>query len=394
MLRSYKYRLYPTKKQEELINKTIGACRFVYNLALEVRAITWKQYGKNVTGYDLMKQLTQLKKDVVWLREVSNPALQQSIADLDIAFQRFFKNQSNYPNFKKKTRTQSFRNPDGKKVKIKGSKISIPKFPEGIKFIQDRCFIGQIRRATVSRTPTGKYFISILIETGKQNLKPKQVKEVTSIGIDLGLKSFIVTSEGTIIDNPKHLKKAEQHLKFLHRQVSKKKKGSANRRKAIYKLSSSHEKIANQRKDFLHKLSTELIKSHDTLCFESLNIQGMVKNHSLAKSINDVGWGMFVEMCKYKAEWYGKNILQIPTFEPSTKICNQCKSVNDTLTLKDREWVCANCGTIHQRDVNAAINIKNYCIKNFSGGVHRKKPVELPTIAGAVKQEVKKSVTI
>lgn len=390
MLRSYKYRLYPTKKQEELINKSIGASRFIYNLALECKAMAYSSIGANLSCFDLIKQLPELKKEYGWLYEVSADVLQQSVINLDKAFTNFFRSHSNFPKFKKNIGSQSFRNPQVRNmVRINGSKIIIPKFSEGIQFVNDRIIIGKIRSTTITRTPTGKYFISVLVETGKQTPEPKTIRAKTAIGIDLGLKSFIVTSNGLTIGNPKHLKKSLAHIKYLQRQVSKKKKGGANRRKAVHKLAIGHERVTNQRKDFLHKLSTELIKNHDTICLEDLNISGMVKNHKLAQSISDVGWGMFVQLCKYKAEWYGKNFLQIPRFEPSTKICSNCGTTNHTLTLADREWVCANCGSIHDRDINAAINIKNYCLKNFSGELHRKKPVELPTIVGAVKQEVK-----
>ncbi len=388
MWRAYKYRLYPNKEQAELINKHIGACRFIYNLALECKNYAYASHRKNLTCFDLMNQLPDLKKECQWLNEVDSQALQQSVINLDKAFTAFFKGNSKFPNFKKKNQgIQSFRNPHGSKVVIEGNNISFPKFKEGIRFVQDRKFTGEIRSATVSKTPTGKYFISILVETGINIPKNKPVKESTAIGIDLGLKDFAVTSSGELTANPKHFQRSLSHLKFLQRQASKKVKGSANRKKANYKVALQHEKIVNQRKDFLHKLSTELINNHDTLCFESLNITGMVKNHKLAQSINSAGWGMFVDFCKYKAEWNGKNVLQIPTFEPSTKLCNHCGAINHTLTLADREWTCANCGTMHHRDINAAINIKNYALKNCVG-VQRKKSVKLPTLVGALKQKV------
>jgi putative transposase len=342
----------------------------------------------NIHWVKLMHQLTDLKKECIWLKEVDSQTLQQAILDLDKAYSRFFKKHSAFPKFKRKNRgVQSFRNPQGGRVLIKDGKIFQAKFIEGIKIIIDREFTGQIKSTTISKTPTGKYFVSVLVDTHIPIPEKKSIIEQTTIGIDLGLKSFIVTSDGIKVDNPKHLKKSLSHLKFLHHQASKKIKGSANRRKAVHKLTLQYEKVTNQRKDFLHKLSTQLVKSHDTLCFEDLNISGMVKNHNLAQSISDVGWGMFVDFCKYKSEWYGKNILQIPTFEPSTKICSVCGTTNHTLTLADREWICANCGTLHDRDINAAINIKNYCLnKAVSDTV--KKSVELPTLVGAMKQKV------
>lgn len=386
MLKGFKYRLRPTPEQAILINKHIGSCRFVYNLALEVKNYAYATQRKNLSCFELMRQLTDLKKECNWLTEVDSQALQQSLINLDKSFTQFFKGHSAFPKYKNKYTTLSFRNPHGKKVKIENGKIYQPKFLDGICIIQDREFKGEIRSTTISKTPTGKYFISILVDNKKALPKRKQIKEKTSIGIDLGIKSLIVTSDGLKIDNPKHLQKSISHLRYLQRQHSKKKKDSNNRKKSRIKIALCHEKITNQRKDFLHKLSSGLIKNHDTLCFETLRIENMVKNHKLAQSIQSSGWGTFIDFCKYKAEWNGKNIIQIPTFEPSTKICNNCGAVNHALTLADREWNCENCGITHDRDVNAAINIKNYSLKNC-GGVHRKKPLELPTLVGALKEE-------
>lgn len=386
MLKAYRYRLMPTQEQATLINKTIGSCRFVYNLALEVKNNAYATHRKNISCFELMRQLTDLKNDLVWLKEVDSQSLQQSILNLDKAYTQFFKGHTKFPNFKNKQSGTSFRNPHGSKVEIINGKLSQPKFKEGIKIIIDREFKGIIKNTTISKTPTGKYFVSVLVETGIEIPLKNAVTEQTAIGIDLGIKSFIVTSSGLKIDNPKHFKKQLSHLKYLNRQHSKKKNGSKNREKSRQKLALCHEKIANQRKDFLHKLSTELVKNHDTLCFETLQIENMVKNHKLAQAIQTAGWGMFVEMCKYKAEWNGKNILQIPTFQPSTKICSNCGATNHTLTLADREWFCINCETLHDRDTNAAINIKKYSLRDC-GGVRRKKTVELPTLVGAVKQE-------
>lgn len=368
--------------QAELINKHFGACRFIYNLALETKSYAYASHRKNLTFFDLDKQLTELRKDCVWMQEISHQSLESSLENLDKAFTNFFKRNNNFPKFKSKSEGfQSFQ--ARRKSKIKGNKIFLTKFREGINIVLHRKFEGEIKTVTISRTPTGKYFASVLVDNKKELPSKKHVIENTTTGIDLGIKSFMVTSDGIKVDNPKHLQKALLHLKYLQRQASKKKKGSSNRKRANFKVALCHEKIANSRKDFLHKLSTNLIKSHDTICLEDLNIAGMRKNHSLALSISDVGWGMFVQMCKYKAEWCGKNILQIPTFEPSTKLCSNCGTINHTLTLADREWICTNCETLHDRDINAAINIKNYCV-----GTQREKLAELLSIDKAVKQEV------
>jgi len=388
MLRAFRYRLYPDKAQIELINKHIGACRFIYNLSLETKQMAYAGNKIKLSVFDLLNQLPDLKKELVWLKEIDSQALQQSIINLDKAFTQFFKGNSKYPNFKRKSKgRQSFRNPHGERTYIENNKLYQPKFLNGIKLVIDREFLGIIKNTTISKTPTGKYFVSVLVDTGIPIPKKAIINEQTAIGIDLGIKSLVVISNGLKIDNPKPLKHKLSHLKFLQRQVSKKKKESMNRKKAVQKLALQHEKITNSRKDFLHKLSTQLVKNHDTLCLEDLNISGMLQNQNLAQSISDSGWDLFVRMCKYKAEWNGKNFLQIPTFEPSTKICSICGATNHNLTLADREWFCVNCGTLHDRDINAAINIKNYCLR-IAVGDTVKKSVELPTLAGAMKQKV------
>ncbi len=387
MLRGYKYRLYPNRAQRELIKKHIGSCRFVYNLALEVKNTAYISQRVSLSCIDLINQLPELKKECEWLKEVDSQALQQSVVNLDKAFTQFFKKAAQFPNYKSKHKgNQSFRSPHGSGIKIEGNKVSLPKFKEGIKIVRERTFKGDIKSATISCTSTGKYFISILVDTKLKEPKKNLVKEKTAIGVDLGIKSFIVTSDGQKFDNPKYLKVSLERLKVLQRRVSRKKKGSTNRKKAIKILAILHEKVANQRRDFLHKLSTELVKNHDTICMEDLAVKNMVKNHRLAQAISDAGWGMFEQFITYKCEWYGKNKLTIPTFEPSTKVCNKCGAINHTLTLADREWTCAMCNSLHDRDTNAAIVIKKYCL-NKSGSANPVEPVELPTLAGALKQE-------
>ncbi len=340
---------------------------------------------KSLTCFDLIRQMTDLKKECEWLREISNSSLQQSVIDLDKAFTQFFKVKKGFPKFKsRKEVKQAFRIPDPRYIKLKSGKVQIPKFREGIKIVQERQVIGEIRQATISRTPTGKYYISILVETGEQIPEKKPINK--AVGIDLGIKSYIATSEGKTVDNPKYLKGSQQRLKVLQKRASRKKKGSNNRAKANRKVAIIHERITNQRKDFLQKLSTEIINQYDTICIEDLNIEGMMKNHKLAGAIGDAGWGMFVQMLKYKSEWYGNNLLQIPTFQASTKVCSSCGSMKQGLTLADREWDCDKCKSHHDRDINAAKVIKQYCLTN-SGQVLPGEPVELPTMVGVLKQE-------
>ena len=332
MLKAFKYRIYPNVSQKDLLNKHIGSCRFVYNLALEVKNYAYMNHRKSLSCIDLINQLPELKKECEWLKEVDSQALQQSVINLDKAFTAFFKHGAKFPNFKNKHNGNSFRSPHPKGIKLTENKIHIPKFKEGIKIVRERKFDGAIKSATVSRTPTGKYFVSILVDTKKEIPSKPKIEKQTTVGIDLGLTNFIITSDGQKVDNPKFLRNSIDRLKILSKRASRKKKGSANKKKSYYKVALLHEKVANQRKDFLHKLSSKLISENQTLCFEDLNIGGMKKNHKLAQSISDAGWGMFVEMCKYKAEWYGKNILQIPTFEPSTKVCSTCATINKVLT--------------------------------------------------------------
>lgn len=375
MLKSFKYRLYPTEAQKVLIAKHIGSCRFVYNLALETKITAYSGSKTNLTCFDLMKQLPELKKECEWLKEVNAQSLQQSISNLDTAFTKFFKGQADFPNFKKKASGGSFKVPQ--KIKL-GDKLIIPKFQEGIKTNLHRPINGEIRQLTISKTPAGKYFASILCDTGEPIPEKKPIKEV--LGVDLGIKTFLVTSGGQEFENPKFLKKAQSRLKFIQRKYSKK-KGKRTKQKLVL----LHEKVVNQRKDFLHKVSAQLIKNHDGIAIETLNIEGMVKNHNLAQSIQDCGWGEFVRQLEYKAEWYGKNVIKIGRFEPSSKTCSSCGKINKELTLKDRNWTCS-CGVAHDRDLNAAINIKNFAIKTVSG-LDTETHDELPRLRGVLTRE-------
>jgi len=380
MLKSFKYSISPTIEQKCLIDKHIGSARFIFNLALETKIMAYIGSKVNISCFDLMKQLPELKKECEWLKEINAQSLQQSIVNVDIAFTKFFKGQSNFPKFKKKsTSKQSFN--ITQKVVIKKNKLVIPKFKEGIDIVLHREIEGSIRQATISKTATGKYFISILCETGEA-IKPKvQIKENTTVGIDLGIKTYLVTSNGKEFENPKHLRKAQSKLKYIQRKYSKYKGKRTKQKLAII-----HEKVANKRKDFLHKVSTELIKNHDSIAIENLAVSNMVKNHSLAQSISDASWSTFVTMLEYKANWNGKNILKIGRFEPSSKTCSKCGFINKELTLKVREWTCK-CGAEHNRDVNAAINIKNFALKNYLSGTDRKNQGKLPTLVGALTLE-------
>ncbi len=382
MLRAYKYRLYPSIEQSELISRHIGSCRFVYNLALEAKQTAYAGSKINLSVFDLIKQLPDLKNELTWLKEVNSQSLQFSIRNLDVAYTAFFKGRNNFPKYKSKHRgKQSFSIPQH--IELIDDKIRFPKFKEGIKIVLHRPIKGTIRQAIISRTQTGKYFASILCETGEQIERKAIIKANTTTGVDLGIKSFLVTSDGKTFDNSKFLRNAQSRLKYTQRKYSKH-KGKQTK----HRLASLHEKVVNQRKDFLHKSSTKLIRENQTICIEDLNISGMLKNHCLAQSISDVGWGMFIDMLEYKAEWYGKNILKIGRFDPSSKLCSSCGSINKELTLKDRVWICKDCGAILDRDINAAINIKSFALKNhLSEGLRLKNQDELPTLVGVLTPE-------
>lgn len=380
MLKAFKYKINPTKEQSILLNKHIGASRFVYNLALEVKQMAWAGNKVNLSCFALHSQLKDLKTECEWLKEINSQSLQQSITNLDKAYTAFFKGQNSFPIFKKKSDGGSFNIPQN--VSLGNGKLIIPKFKKGIDIILHRPIKGGIRQATISRTPTGKYFVSILCETGEAIKTKAKIRENTTVGIDLGIKTFIVASDGKEFDNPKFLRKAQSKLKYVQRKYSKYKGKRTKQKLAII-----HEKVANQRKDFLHKTSSELIKNHDSLAIEYLNVKGMLANHKLAQSISDAGWSSFVTMLEYKADWYGKNILKIGRFEPSSKLHANCGYINKELALSDREWTCPKCSEVVLRDVNAAINIKSFALRNILSGTDRKNQGKLPTLVGALTLE-------
>jgi putative transposase len=381
MLKGLKYRLYPTNSQKELIAKHIGSSRFVYNLALETKNTAYLGYKHNFSPFDLIKQLPELKKECEWLKEVNSQSLQQSIQNMDIAFKKFFKG-AGFPKFKSKHRgKQSFSIPQN--VIVENNLLIIPKFKEGINIVLHREIKGTIKSATISVTPTGKYFVSILVDTNTEIPTKAPITENATIGIDLGIKDFAITSEGEVFENPKNLRKAQSKLKYVQRKYSKNKGKRTKHRLALL-----HEKVVNKRKDFLHKTSTKLIRENQTICLEDLAVSNMVRNHNLAQAISDVSWSTFVTMLEYKADWYGKNILRIGRFAPSSKTCNCCGHINKELTLKDRSWTCPKCNSVLDRDVNASINIKSFALKNNLSGEHTlKNQGKLPTLFGALTLE-------
>ena len=384
MYKARKYRIYPTNSQKELIHKHCGSVRFLYNLALECKTMAYLGSKVNLSRYDLQKQVVELKKELPWLKETNSQSLQVSLLDLDTAYSNLFKGRADFPKFKKMSNRGSFKVPQN--VIIKNNLLIIPKFKEGIKIKLHRDLVGTVKQATVSFTPTGKYFVSILCDTVEDLPLKHKITEDNMIGIDLGIKDFAVTSEGEIIENPKFLRNSIDRLKVLQRRASKKQKGSSNRKKANKRVAVLHEKITNQRRDFLHKTSTKLIRENQTICLENLGISNMIKNHNLAQSISDVSWGEFNRMIEYKAEWYGVNILRIGRFAPSSKTCS-CGTINKELTLSDRIWECKSCGRVNERDLLAAKNIKKFALKNYSGAECTVEPVEMSALVEFMKQE-------
>jgi putative transposase len=361
VLRAYKYRLYPNKTQEVLLRKNVGCCRWVYNWALEQKQKAWATEKKKLTAFDLGKMLVKLKQEeALFLSEVNAQSLLGSLQGVDAAFVNFFRKTAKYPKFKSKFDSrQKFTCFQGVKVDFDDSKIQLIKHGWLKIAVDDRRFDGQIKRATVSLEPTGKWFVSVLVD---DKVELPAVAEVTDLtGVDLGLTNFITTSKGEKVENPRFLKRGLKPLRRAQRIHSRRVKGSRRREKAKFKVALVNEMIRNQRSDFLHKLSRKLTDENQGLAFEDLNVTGMQKNRRLARSISDAGWSDLVYKCKYKCTWAGKPLIQIGRFEPSSKLCT-CGVVNRQLTLADRTWTCESCGATHDRDILAAQNIRSMAL--------------------------------
>ena len=395
--KAFKYRIYPNQEQKVLINKHIGSCRWIYNYALNKKIEAYKTNKTKLTRFDLSADLPQLKKneETEWLKEINSQSLQMSLKNMDEAFTEFFRDKKGFPKFKSKhNNRQSFNIPQSVKVDWENKKVSVPKI-KNVRMALDRIPEGNIKSATISKTPTDKYFISILVDTKKKEPKKYTIKEENSVGIDLGVKDFAITSNGEKFDNPKHLNQYLRRLKKLQKRASKKQKGSENRRKANLRIALLHEKIGNSRNDFLHKLSSKLIAENQTICLEDLRVENMLKNHKLAQSIQDCSWSKFNQYLEYKAKWNGNNIVRIGRFEPSSKMCSNCGKINNELTLKDREWKCEGCSSSHDRDINASKNIKQIACKEqqFLGkGLPKFKILENASLEGSVKEETPRSL--
>ncbi len=373
MKRTYEYRIYPSDGQQEFLSKHFGCSRWMYNYAISRKIEHYKQTNKTLSRYDIQAEIPQLKKQesTEWLKEVNSQSLQAVLLHVETAYTKFFSKSGGFPRFKTKKSKQSFEIPANLEVDFDSGCIQIPKFKEPIRTVFHRQFSGEIRTCHIKRSNSGKYFVTILVEDGKELPAKSVIEKETSIGIDVGIKSFAVTSEGEEIANPRYLIQSHRRLASIQRSFSRKikskRKGdplSKNAEKQKLKLQGLHEHVANQRKDFLHKVTTQLIRENQTICIEDLNVKEMMKNRKLSKHIGDAGWGMFFQFLRYKSEWYGTNLLTIGRFEPSSKTCSKCGYIKHDLTLKDRTWTCSNCGEHHDRDVNAAINIRDFSFVN------------------------------
>ena len=384
MLRAYKYRIYPTDEQKVLFAKTFGCCRFVYNWALNLKITAYKERKEtlgNVYLTNLMK--SELKAEHEWLSEVNSQSLQSALRNLDTAYTNFFRNTTavGFPRFKSRKDRQSFLCPQHCRVDFTDGTITVPKAKD-IPAVLHRKFKGTVKTVTVSMTPSGKYYASVLVDTSMQEIQPLEPVLRTSLGIDLGIKSLAVCSDGRTFENPKNLQKNLDRLAVLQKRLSRKRKGSENRNKARVKVARLQERIANCRRDNLHKITHAL--THDnqvrTICMEDLNVKGMQRNHHLAGSVGDASFGMFLTLLEYKCRWYGVNLVKIDRFAPSSKTCRKCGCVYKGLKLSERSWTCPECGAHHDRDFNAACNIKEFGLKALPTERGKVKPVDCPLV--------------
>jgi putative transposase len=388
MLKAVKVRIYPTDAQQAHLAQAFGCCRWVWNQSLAILSQTYKETGRGVSAMDMKKLLPVWKRESEWLTECYSQCLQQSVLNLGAAFGNFFDGRTGYPTFKNRHGRQSIQYPSNVKI-LSDSEIKFPGSLKTVKAKIHRDCVGKLKTVTVSRMPDGRYYASLLLDDGID--KPESSSEGKAIGIDLGLMDFAVTSNGSKFNNPKHLKQHERNLKRKQRKLSRKKDKTTNkRRKAKKALAKVHSKISRVREDFLHKLSRKIVNENQVIVVEDLAVKNMVRNHSLAKSISDAGWGMFQTMLKYKAEQDGKTYLEIGRFFPSSHLCNVTLLAIPKMDLSVRLFLCPHCNQHHDRDVNAAINIRNEGLRILALGT------SAPALGGNVRPKPygRKSTTV
>lgn len=363
MFNAFQIRLYPNASQETRLSTQFGCARWVWNDALAKCIAAYKATGKSLNYRSLASQLPALKSEHEWLKEADSQALQQSLQYLSRAYENFFAKRGRFPRFKSKHGRQSYAYPQ--RVKLVGKKIYLPKVG-WVRCVIHREIIGRMKTVTISRNSCGQFYASIL--TDDDSTTPTPSCDGRAIGIDVGLHHLVVTSDGSKFDNPRHLRLAEANLRRKHRALSRKVKGSANRKRARQKLARAYARVTASRKDFLHKLSRRLINENQVIAVETLNVKGMTGNHNLAKSISDAGWRMLISFLEYKAIREGKLVVKINRWFPSSKACSCCNHIHGELMLNSRSWKCRNCGTCHDRDINAAKNIRDEGSRILAGG--------------------------
>lgn len=372
--------------------RTFGCCRFVYNWALNLRIEAYQQDKSKLSWIDLCNRLTIMKskEETLWLSDVPIQSLQCSIRNMDSAFVGFFRDKKGFPKYKsKKSSRKSFQITSRVKFDSKNQRVRLPKIG-WVRYFNSRNFTGKIGTVTVSKTPSGKYYVSVLVDDGKELPTKAPITSDTSVGIDVGIKDFAVLSNGQVFENPKYLEKAEKRLKVLQRRFSKTQKDSKRHERARKNLAKYHEKIHNKRTNFIHQITSRIVRENQTIIIEDLNVEGLLQNHCLAKSISSASWSELFRQLQYKCEWYGKNLIRIGRFEPSSKMC-LCGYINKDLKLKDREWTCPECGRHNDRDLLAAINIKRFGLQKqnlqYSPSVGGVEDVEWSALADTVKRQ-------
>jgi putative transposase len=360
-----KIRIYPNAKQEASLAKAFGCARWYWNNSLAETQKVYQETGKGLGQFALNKRLLELKKEYEWLAETHSQVLQSVSLNMSRAFVNFFERRAKYPKFKSKHGKQSIQYPQGVKI-VEGRKIFLPKLGH-VKAVVHREIVGTIKTVTVSRNQAGHYFASVLTENGA--VAPEVSFDGKIVGIDVGLTHLAVTSDGSKFDNPRHLARAAKNLKRKQQKLSRKVKGSNTRNKARILVAKAHERTANARKNWLHKLSRRLVDENQVIAVEDLHVKGMMKNHCLAKAIGDVGWGMFTNFLEYKTAKAGKGFIKVNRYFASSKTCSCCMHVQASMPLNIRSWQCDKCGTLHDRDINAAQNIRNEAQRMIAAGI-------------------------